>query len=190
MCVLTCSVLVWNSLSSSSVRGRKLSSFSGYSCQPMAFSNLEKHNYFLLSRACVCVLISGCLQGPTGALPPGSWTGVQCLSHWGSRTDHSRGTLPHCRLWALGCCFHPDNIYTTRKHTVKVCRKREMNGDYKPNVRMFFGKYSSWIWHYKIFIFSCNSCSFCADTVWFLSCFPLITKTDLIIKLHTLFRTF
>lgn len=38
---LTCSVFVWNSLSSSSVRGRKLSSFSGYSCQPIAFSNLN-----------------------------------------------------------------------------------------------------------------------------------------------------
>lgn len=40
--LLTCSVLVWNSLSSSSVRGRKLSSFSGYSCHPMAFSNLQR----------------------------------------------------------------------------------------------------------------------------------------------------
>lgn len=46
---LTCSVLFWNSLSSSSVRGRKLSSFSGYSCQPMAFSNLHKDSHFLLS---------------------------------------------------------------------------------------------------------------------------------------------
>lgn len=57
--VLTCSVLVWNSLSSSSVRGRKLSSFSGYSCQPMAFSNLRKRRYFFCLVACmkVCVCV-------------------------------------------------------------------------------------------------------------------------------------
>lgn len=36
----SCSVLVWNSLSSSSVSGRQLSSFSGYSCHPIAFNNL------------------------------------------------------------------------------------------------------------------------------------------------------
>lgn len=58
----TCSVLVWNSLSSSSVRGRKLSSFSGYSCQPMAFSNLGRYNsqppsvcVCVYTRLCVCV---------------------------------------------------------------------------------------------------------------------------------------
>lgn len=38
----SCSVLVWNSLSSSSVSGRQLSSFSGYSCHPIAFNNLEE----------------------------------------------------------------------------------------------------------------------------------------------------
>lgn len=38
--LLSCSVFIWNSLSSSSVRGRKFSSFSGYSCHPIAFNNL------------------------------------------------------------------------------------------------------------------------------------------------------
>lgn len=109
---LTCSVLVWNSLSSSSVRGRKLSSFSGYSCQPMAFSNLHKHRSCLLSWLRVSptpfVWLPKVVQCPTCVLPPGSWTGVQCLSHWGSRTDRSHGRPPRCRLWALGYCFHPD----------------------------------------------------------------------------------
>lgn len=64
-------------------------------------------------------------QHRTGALPPGSWTGVQCLSHWGSRTDHSRGRLPRCRLWALGCCFHPERNHTAREHvSKKMCRSK------------------------------------------------------------------
>ena len=35
-----CSVLTWNSRSSSYVSGRQLPSFSGYSCHPIAFNNL------------------------------------------------------------------------------------------------------------------------------------------------------
>ena len=38
--LLSCSVFMWNSLRSSSVKGRQFSSFSGYSCHPIAFSNL------------------------------------------------------------------------------------------------------------------------------------------------------
>ena len=38
--LLSCSVFMWNSQSSSSVKGRQFSSFSGYSCHPIAFSNL------------------------------------------------------------------------------------------------------------------------------------------------------
>lgn len=112
----TCSVLVWNSLSSSSVRGRKLSSFSGYSCQPMAFSNLGKQQSAaelpVWGGVCVCVCMSVSL---TGAQPPGSLTGVQCRSHWASRTDRSRGSLPRCRPWAPGCCFHPEIVHTPRE---------------------------------------------------------------------------
>lgn len=86
--VLTCSVLVWNSLSSSSVRGRKLSSFSGYSCQPMAFSNLHiQHSSFsakLTLYLCVCVLnfVSSvvlpvlCLQGAGQVFSVGVTEGV------------------------------------------------------------------------------------------------------------------
>lgn len=79
----TCSVLVWNSLSSSSVRGRKLSSFSGYSCQPMAFSNLGTYKSHLLSSLCVWVCVLGRISAGvlTGALPPRSWTSVRCRSH-------------------------------------------------------------------------------------------------------------
>ena len=38
--LLSCSVFLWNSLSSSSVRERQFSSFSEDSCHPIAFSNL------------------------------------------------------------------------------------------------------------------------------------------------------
>ena len=38
--LISCSVFMWYSLRSSFVRGRKFSSFSGYSCHPIAFSNL------------------------------------------------------------------------------------------------------------------------------------------------------
>ena len=38
--LLSCFVFMWSSLRSSSVRGRQFSSFSEYSCHPIAFSNL------------------------------------------------------------------------------------------------------------------------------------------------------